>query len=299
MVLFYDDSRFWTTGSFCKKVFERDTKVEIIAHGRIPEDVGIVENDKLMEETDFVLVIDSSTHYKLHHGSNILKKHQVKTAFWISDTHRQDWLSWRLQMITEWHYDHVFVCQLDAIEFVKNCGYKDHEISWLPHAVDTDIFRYEPQFQKKCDVATVGFRNPKRDEYFPHLTKIVEFKEGHNLWAWSASRFYNEAKIGLNLSVTNDYLNMRTFEVPACKIPLVASCNRKNDNGFSKVFTDGKDCLVYESIDEMKEVVVRLLCNPDLYEMIKNNGYTNVLTNHTYKNRCNTILAAMGFEMLA
>lgn len=299
IVMFFDDSRFWTVGSYCKKILERDPNVNIIGHGRIPEDVGLVENDKLMEKTDLVLVIDSSTHYKLHHGASILKKHNVKTCFWISDTHRPDWLSWRLQMITEWKYDHIFVCQKDAIELVKSCGYKDFEITWLPHAVDSEIFRYEPQFEKIHDVATVGFRNPKRDEYFPSLHKIVEFAEGQNLWAWSASRFYNEAKMGLNLSVTNDYLNMRTFEIPACKIPLIANCDKKNDNGFLEIFQDGEDCLVYNSIDEMKEMVVRLLCNPDLYEKIKENGYSKVLTHHTYKNRCNTILSTLGFEMLA
>ena len=297
--MMFNDTRFWTVGSYCKKVLERDPKIEILAHGRIPEDVGLCEHEPLMEQTDLVMVIDSSTHYKIHHGANILKKYGVKTCFWVSDTHRPDWASWRLQMMTEWRYDYIFVCQKDAIEMVKNCGYSEDQIVWLPHAVDTEIFRYEEQFEKRYDVATVGFRNEKRDKYFPELHKVCEFKEGINLWAWSASRLYNESKIGLNLSVTNDYLNMRTFEVPACKIPLVTNINRNNDNGFFEIFKDEEDCLVYENVDEMKEVIVRLLCNPDLYEKIKHNAYAKILAHHSYKNRCNTMLATMGYEMLA
>jgi len=295
IILAFNDNRYWTVGSYIKRELAKQDDINIVAHTRIPEDTGICE-EQCGLDADLILVIDDGvSRFKLHHHRDKLPK-KTKTAYWGSDFHREDWAAWRKQMIREWKYDHVFYAQKNFKEQIMSCGYKSSECSWLPHAVDPEIFKPMPQIKKKYDIGYVGFLNDRRKEIATVLQDIMRFKHFNSVWEVNAARAINECKIGFNISVEDDVLNMRTFETMACGLPLLV--NKVVGNGLEDHFEDGKDLLTYADLSELKEKAVRLLANPDYRNSIAENGRLKTLTGHTYRNRINTILGTMGFNLL-
>jgi glycosyltransferase involved in cell wall biosynthesis len=299
IALCYNDvNRFWTVGSYIQKELALQQDTEIVAHCVIAEDSGILEA-QCDKQIDLVLVIDDGvTHFKLHHHTGrFLPK--TKFAIWLSDLHRPDWASWRLQMIKEFHYHHVFYAQKSFKEIVMQQGYSEQEVSYLPHAVDSEIFKPMPWITKKYDMGLVGYQNTRRQRAIKVLKEFVNFRHFDSVWAWSAARAINECKIGFNMSVEDsDVCNMRVFETLACEIPLLT--NYSPNCGLEDLF--GKDfenkMLVYSTEQEMKEKAVRLIACSDLRKQIAYNGRQHVLSFHTYRNRTNSILGTMGFELL-
>ena len=43
LAMVYNDERFFSPGAFLMKVFSQQPEISILAHPRIPEDLGIVE----------------------------------------------------------------------------------------------------------------------------------------------------------------------------------------------------------------------------------------------------------------
>jgi glycosyltransferase involved in cell wall biosynthesis len=297
IALVFDNSkRFWTVGSYIEKVLVRQSEINIVARPCIPEDTGILE-EQCGRNIDLICVIDCAVHYKLHHHTGKLGK--AKTCAWISDLHRKDWAEWRLQMIKEFKYDHIFYAQKKFKQMILDCGYTEQTCSWLPHAVDSEIFRPMPWIEKKYDCGYVGYCSERRDKAEKVLGEMMKFKHFDSCWAWAANRALQECKIGFNYSVEDtDICNMRVFETLAAGVPLLT--NFANDSGLEELFgTDYENkMLVYKDKHEMKEKAVRLLANPDLRKQLAENGRTHTLMHHTYRNRCNTILATCGFEML-
>jgi hypothetical protein len=291
-LVYQDEPRYFTVGSYILKILSQQPEMNVVAHPRVPEDTGVLE-EQCGLDIDFVLVIDSSTHYKLHHHKGKLGK--AKVAFWISDLHRPDWASWRLQMIREYKYDHVFYAQKDFRKQVEDCGYEfGKSCSWLPHAADPEIFKPMSWVDKTTDVGFVGFSNEKREHVAKILNELCRYKQFSTVWAWQAARKINECKIGLNVPVCNDVANMRTFEIAACGLPLLIE---KNDNGLEDLFHSDM-YLAYSNDKELKELAVRLIASSDLRRIMGEKIRNHFLAHHTYRNRINTILATMGFELL-
>jgi len=302
MMMFYDDrGRWWQPGNYLTKVIDSFAEINIYNHGVIPEDIGILDSlDRIDPKIDFILVVDSGcTQHKLHHHTTKIQKSKVKTAIWLSDTH----VGWkdRRRWITEFRYDYVFVAQKDAIQrVIKECKYDSKQVIWLPHAVDSEIFCPNPKIKPKYDAVSVGFMNENRKNYFPLVERLVSFKHRSTIWAWSVSKAYQEGKMGINIPVSNDPLNMRCFEIGACKIPQIIGYPDNDSNGLFDVFVDGEDLLSFpmSKIDTFKEVIVRLLMNPGLRTQLAENMYNKVINNHTYKHRLNKILKTMEFKEL-
>lgn len=100
---------------------------------------------------------------------------------------------------------------------------------------------------------------------------------------------YNTYKSVLNIHQKVNHicaLNMRTFEVPACKALLI------NDyrDGIEELFDLDKEILVFESIEELIEILARLKKEPRVYDKIIKNGYNRVQNEHTYIHRMKEIL---------
>ena len=297
MLLYNDVGRYWTVGSYIKRLFAQDPQYNIVSHARIPEDVGMFTCKDL--NINLAINIDDGTCFKCHHHTKEIKEQGIKTAYWISDLHMVSWANWRLQLISEFRYDHIFVCQKPFIPMILERGYSQEQTHWLPHAIDSSLFIPMPQIEKIYDVGYVGYLNDKRKQHSDILKEMINFKAYHTRWELDAARCINECKIGWNCSVTDlDYANMRVFETMACRVPLITNCNRKEHAGLLDLFEDGKHLLVYENEQEMKEIIVRLLANPELREKIAYDGHIHTLQNHTYKNRLNTLLDTMGFPLL-
>ena len=293
-----DKNRFFTPGSYIMKELAGQSDVEVVAHPVIPEDTGILEA-QCDKQIDLVIVIDDGvTHFKLHHHKDkFLKK--TKFCYWVSDLHRQDWAFWRLSMMQQFHYDHIFYAQKSFKDVVMKQGYAESECSFLPHAVDAEIFKPMPQVKKKYDMGFTGYQNDRRKKATEILKQFVNFKHTDSIWAWSAARAINETKVGFNMSVEDsDVCNMRVFETLACGVPLLT--NFSPNCGLEDLFGNDYEnkMLAYSSEEEMKEKAVRLIASSELRRVLSQNGRQHVLAFHTYRNRINTVLGTMGVELL-
>jgi len=292
-LIFNDAPRYWTCGSYIKRELSKQDDVQIVAHPRIPEDVPIIEESNNLD-IQLTIVIDCSVYYKLHHSNGKLSKN-MKTCVWLSDLHREDWARWRIQMIKEFKYDHIFYAQKNFKKIILQSGYSENEISYLPHATDPEIFKPMPWITKKFDIGYVGYSNQKRDRIANIIKDYMKFKHFDSVWELNAARAINELKISINIPVTDDVCNMRTFETMSCGIPLLIE-NVKG-NGLEDLFEPDM-YLAYSNDSELKEFAVRLISNKELREQIAKKARNHVLANHTYRNRINTILGVMGFPLL-
>jgi len=296
---FNDEKRFWTVGSYVLKELSKQPEINLSGHARIPEDTGMWE-EQCGLNVDLIIVIDDGfSHFKLHHHKGKFPK-KTKTCIWLSDLHQQSWAAWRLQMIREFKYDHVFYAQKNFRKQVEDCVYEfGKSCSWLPHAADPEIFKPMPQIEKKYDIGYVGYLNEKRIKVAKVLEELVRFKHFSSIWAWSAARAINECKVGFNMSVEpTDNCNMRFFETMSCGIPLLT--NYDPDNGMEEILgTNIEDkVLIYRNEAELKEKVVRLIASSELRRVLAERARNHFLAFHTYRNRTNTILGTMGFELL-
>jgi spore maturation protein CgeB len=139
--------------------------------------------------------------------------------------------------------------------------------------------------------------NQNREIIFPILENQLNFKQFTTIWGWSVSKAYQEGKMGINIPVSNDPLNMRCFEIGACRIPQIIGFPDNDSNGLFELFKDEEDILTFplSDISKLKELVVRILINPQIGEKLAENMFNKVIKQHTYKHRMNFILEAIGY----
>jgi spore maturation protein CgeB len=95
----------------------------------------------------------------------------------------------------------------------------------------------------------------------------------------------NTYKIHFNKTLKND-INYRVFETMGTKTMLITN----DTENISKFFTDMEDIVIYKNDDELYEKLEFLKNNESEIFRIAENGYNNVLNNHTYKNRANQLI---------
>lgn len=294
IALCYNDSpRYWTCGSYYLRELAKHDDINVVAHCRIPEDQPIIEKQCGLD-IDLMLIIDDGQHWKTHHSRGKLLE-KTKTAFVISDLHRSDWAAHRLQMIREWHYDHVFYAQKDFKNNVMKQGYSGFECSLLCHAADPEIFKPMSQISKKHDCGFIGYSNEKRDRFCNVVKQYVDFKHYASVWGDFANRCLNELRICINVPVENDLCNMRTFESAMAGIPMLIQMTEKN--GLDEQFADDM-YLSFSDENDLKEKLVRLIASSGLRDDMAAKARAHALKNHSYKHRINKIFETMGFPQL-
>jgi spore maturation protein CgeB len=74
--------------------------------------------------------------------------------------------------------------------------------------------------------------------------------------------------------------------------------NKVVGNGMEDFFEEDRDYLAFSNEQELKEKAVRLIASPDMRRVVSESARTKVLAMHTYRNRLNTVLATLGYDML-
>jgi len=259
------------------------------------DDYGIeyIDSDEIQnQKPDLILCVDDGSFQKIYHSK---KSKNIPKAIWISDTHQCDksWINMRIEMAK--HFDHVFVCQKDAVDIFRY-ALKHDRIGWLPHALYERDFHYQ-YIEKICDVGAVSYMNSKREVLYPKLKEKFNFVNKNSIWGLQATKFINQCKIGFNLTLSNDIINMRTMETLGCKVPLLQNrCDintDNNDNGLFDLFQDGVDLFTFANYEEAIEKVDWILNHYDEAMKVAINGWAKVLDRHTYTNRLRTIIKIM------
>jgi spore maturation protein CgeB len=242
----------------------------------------------------------------------------IKTAYWFVEDFRT---------LTYWNtivknVDYFFTIQKDDFfEELKNIGADNYyylPLACLPgfHKKITKPNK-EDELKYGSDVSFAGAGYFNRKNVFAKLLDF-NFKIWGNDWhaglplslfiqeggkrfnEEEAVKIYNYSKININLhssiwhrdiNPNGDFLNPRVYEILACGgFQLVD--RRKYLNG---AFEDGKDLVVFESVDDLRKKIKYYLANENERLAIAERGRETATKNHTYERR---IKEMMGIILL-
>lgn len=225
------------------------------------------------------------------------------SIYWASDTHIHDaGFRYRLEMAKK--FDYVFCAQKRAVEEFAKEGVV---AEWLPHAFEPEAYhdcqnRNEQGFpqpfkyaHKDYDVCFVGHVTSLNREVF--LDRM--FKEFPNFF-WGQRRFQDAAqmfaksKIVLNIAMTDD-VNMRCFEVTGSGACLLTNwLPTIEELGFE----DGKNCILYKTLDEAVEKTKFYLAHDTEREKIAQAGFDLAMGRHRIDQRVDRILEVVNNKLL-
>ncbi|MHB1545350.1 MAG: CgeB family protein [bacterium] len=247
-----------------------------------------------------------------------LRSMGIKTAYWFVEDFRT---------LTYWNtivknVDYFFTIQKDDFfEDLKNIGADNYyylPLACLPgfHKKITKPNK-EDELKYGSDVSFAGAGYFNRKNVFAKLLDF-NFKIWGNDWhaglplslfiqeggkrfnEEEAVKIYNYSKININLhssiwhrdiNPNGDFLNPRVYEILACGgFQLVD--RRKYLNG---AFEDGKDLVVFESVDDLRKKIKYYLANENERLAIAERGRETATKNHTYERR---IKEMMGIILL-
>lgn len=200
------------------------------------------------------------------------------------------------------YIDVLFETDKDYVKENK-LGFK--EIVHLPFCSNT--FRYKDLSLNKVNKNYFcGNLAHGRDEIFSNLTSFDFVLKG---WNWdklskkSENFIIKHGTVDIDqqiydyntyISVLNIHqkvnhisaLNMRTFEVPSCNTLLI------NDyrDGLEDLFELNKEILVFNTLEDLIEILNRLKKEPRFYAKVSENGYKRVHAEHKYIDRMKKVL---------
>lgn len=207
------------------------------------------------------------------------------TAAYLIDVHR----SLDLERAFARFFDHVFVAQRDYVELF------DHpSVHWLPLACDGEM-HLGGEVEKEWDVGFVGNVSQDRERR-RKLDMVAEhFSTNDYMKPYpkeEIAEVYSRSRIVFNCAVGNE-VNMRVFEAMASGSLLVTE---RVANGQSDLFEDGVHLVEYSGDSEMIEKIRYYLEHDDERERIASAGHELVLRDHTYRKRCDEVLAVVADE---
>lgn len=244
-----------------------------------------------------------------------LRTMSIKTALWTIDAPR----IFEPIRKAALHYDFVFTGGSEAYEILEHCNVKN--LHWLPFACDPDFHKpveVSPADKRKygCDICFVGSGweglYPYRREYLetladfdlgiwgpgwknlPTLSPLRRFLRGGEIRAEEWVKIFSVSKIVFHSHYQDPDGKIpcyqaapRVYEALACGALLVV--NRQRD--VLKLFKPGKDLVVFNTVQELGDLVRYYLQHPKEAKAIAARGREKVLAKHTYRHRIEEILA--------
>lgn len=235
---------------------------------------------KFKRRPNLIIEIDGAGYHHLEGYKDI----DIPKVFWAIDSHISSKLKFQKRIAQD--FDYIFVAQKDYIPLFKKIT---DNVYWLPLAAD-------PEIHKKCDLSKifdigfVGQKNPKlhkdRGKILNKLSKKYNLLAVEGVWGENMSKIYSISKIGFNKSLSGD-LNMRVFEVMSSGTMLLTD---KIGNGISDLFRNGEHLIMYNTENELNELIQYYLGNEDEREKIAKEGQKEVHKKHTYDKRIQYML---------
>jgi spore maturation protein CgeB len=217
------------------------------------------------------------------HTSSILSQLKNTGAFCIMEA-GDDPQNFERNIIKAPWFDLILSPDIRAVNKYKELGYNTE---WWTHFADTMI-HYPLDIQEKY--VAVSSRGMGSSEildtltfHYPNVIINQNGWEGEN-----NTKFINSGKIVIQHSRWGE-ITRRIFEGMACG-KLVITDRLSQDTLLEDLFTDGKDIILYNDLQDCIEKIAYYNKNNDERKCIAKNGYNKVLQYHTQKQRVNLII---------
>ena len=158
-------------------------------------------------------------------------------------------------------------------DFVKS----PHHI-WFPNAFDDDLIK-KITCEKKHFIGFCG-NYVNRKELIDMMSSEFSMKQDIFVIGESMVKCINEYSIHFNKNMLND-INYRNFETVGTGTVLLTS---NNENYSSLGFIHTENCLIYNDIDHLRDILKEVKKNADVLKKIGDAGY-ELSKLHTYKIR--------------
>lgn len=242
------------------------------------------------EKPEVIIQVEGPGFHNLKGYKNL----KIPTAYWAIESHIPIALDFHKNIIKD--FDYVFVAMKDYINAYKEIH---DNVFWLPLAADPEIHkRYDlPRVFDLGYVGGISSNPPKMYKDKMRLLSSLSQKYSslfvNNVWGEDVGKVYSLSKIGFNRSISGaSQLPMRVFEVMSCGTMLLTD---RLGNGLEELFTDRKHLALYETEEEIHELILYYLENEEERARIALTGQKEVHEKHTYDLRMRTMLELMGF----
>jgi hypothetical protein len=223
----------------------------------------------LINDCDAILILEN--YDQTNWVPNLKSSNKIK-LFWSIDSH----------LILKQHQNNVDKYGVDivlnAIESDQN-EFKNVKTYYFPNAYPSDLIYPMLNIEK---THFLGFCGSLLDRggYIERLKK--DFGLHADIWKLGKSMVesINSYKIHFNKTLKND-INYRVFETMGTKTMLLSN----NTENLTTFFTDMENIVIYNNDRELYEKLDYLKTNESEIYRIAENGYNNVLNNHTYNHR--------------
>ena len=207
-----------------------------------------------------------------------LSKVQTKKWLWSIDAHCKGILPY-LRVAQEGNYDLILQA---TPEFVNK------DSLWFPSGFDDNLL-YPLGIEKTYDWGFCGSAgNTNRNTLIAMLQKFTtNYKHKLDIFAIGPSmvKAINSYKVHFNANIGID-INYRNFETIGCGTCLLTTYNK---HLYKLGFTDGENCLIYSTFEELIEKLKMILENYSLRTTIESNGL-ELSQRHNYNARVKFLL---------
>lgn len=218
------------------------------------------------------------------------------SVYWAFDTHIDE-KGYQYRLNRAKQFDHVFLCHKGQIESFIKGGIDPKKIHYMPVAAEPDCYRPYP-IMEKYDWCFIGHLNSgHRIDLVDRFVKEFDLGDGKGYLGWrmpqiqghnvldDVAKKFSMSKIIINDAIKMD-LNMRLWESMACGKMLLT----QRIPGIEDFFKDGKDLVLYDSIDDAVEKARYYLLHDEERVAIGKSGLERILAGHTYADRTKAIL---------
>lgn len=210
------------------------------------------------------------------------------TVQWFCDDH---WRFEKYSSVVAPHFDIICTTANDALSKYKNLGIS-HKVIKTQWACNHEL--YIPfDIPKDLTISFVGQPHGNRVEVLSQLLQngltleIFGFgwENRPRIPFHQMVRVFSRSKINLNLSnssmLIGQQIKGRNFEIPGTRGFQLSS----NADNLTEYYDDGKEIVIFNSVDELIEKAKYYLKNENERNEIATNGYVRTIAEHTWQHR--------------
>ena len=223
----------------------------------------------------------------------------VKTIHWFCDDH---WRFEKYSSLVAPNFDFVCTTANSSLPKYKKLGISDRVIK-TQWACNHQLY-FPIDVEKDINISFVGQPHGNRREVLDIILnnrfdlKIFGFnwEQFQRVPFHQMVRIFSRSKINLNLSNSSTMIGQqikgRNFEISGTKSFLLSS----NAENLEEYYENGKEIVIFNSIDDMIEKIRYYLSHDKEREIIAENSYKRTLVGHTWFHRFNEIFFQAGIK---